>query len=298
MERDIRYITVGVTVALLGAMFVAFLLWQAQRHARPGGQSYTVQVRGPVTGVGSGSPVKYLGVNVGRVDRITLAASDLVEVRVRLDEVVPINASTAARIEPEGITGRSYIALQTNDPDAGPAQQPPGAPLPLIPAEASNLDRLLQGLPELVESFAVVADSLKMLLDEGNRADISRLTANLAEFSDGLIGLSARADQLVATLDTLALHATGSMDAVDVTLDEARATLGAAGRAIPELERALAGLGELGERVSADTLPELDRLLRDSRNAARAIEDLARRLEAEPAALLHRRPEGGVEINR
>lgn len=309
MERDIRYVTVGVTVALLGGMFLAFLLWQAQRHAMPGGQSYTVQVHGPVTGVGAGSPVKYLGVSVGRVDRITLAASDLVEVRIRLNDGVPVNASTAARIEPEGITGRSYVALQTVDPDAGPARRPDGASLPVIPAEPSNFDRLFEGMPALVESFSGVADSLNELLGESNRADLTRITANLAEFSGSLNSLSARADGLMGNLDTLAHRAATSMEAVDATLGEARETLRAAGTAMPELERMLAGMGELSERLNrlaennfdrltVETLPELDLLLRDGRDAVRSIKALVRKLEAEPSVLLYRRADGGVEIAR
>ncbi|MFU8820915.1 MAG: MlaD family protein [Gammaproteobacteria bacterium] len=309
MERDIRYVTVGVTVALLGGMFLAFLLWQAQRYATPGGQSYTVQVHGAVTGVGAGSPVKYLGVSVGRVDRITLAASDLVEVRIRLDEGVPVNASTAARIEPEGITGRSYVALQTIDSDAGPVRRPEGASLPVIPAEASNLDRLFEGLPALLDSLSGVADSLNALLGEDNRRGLAQITANLAEFSASLSSLAARADGLMVNLDTLASQAATSMAAVDGMLGEARETLRAAGAAMRELERVLAGAGELSERLNrlaennfdrltAETLPELDLLLRDGRDAVRAIEALVRKLEAEPSVLLHRRVEGGVEIAR
>lgn len=309
MERDIRYVTVGVTVALLGGMFLAFLLWQAQRYATPGGQSYTVQVHGAVTGVGAGSPVKYLGVSVGRVDRITLAASDLVEVRIRLDEGVPVNASTAARIEPEGITGRSYVALQTADPDAGPLRPPEGAGLPVIPAEASNLDRLFEGLPALVESFSGVAAGLDALLGEDNRADLARTIANLAEFSGSLNSLATRADGLMVKLDTLADRAATSMAGMDATLGEARETFRVAGTAMPELVRVLAGMGELSERLNrlaennfgrltAETLPELDRLLRDSRDAVHAVEGLVRKLEAEPSSLLYRRVETGVEIAR
>ncbi len=155
-----------------------------------------------------------------------------------------------------------------------------------------------------------MVDRLNELLGEDSRADLARITANLAEFSGSLSGLAARADGLMSNLDTLASRATASMEGVDATLGEARETFRAAGTAMPELERMLAGMNEFGERLNrlaennfdrltAETLPELDLLLRDGRDAVRSVEALVRKLEAEPSVLLHRRRvEGGVEISR
>ena len=59
----------------------------------------------------------------------------------------------------------------------------------------------------------------------------------------------------------------------------------------------------LGPSAHADTftrdgLPELERLLRDSRNAAVEVQGLARSLRDDPSQLIYQPPARGTEIPR
>lgn len=303
MERDVRYIAVGIVVSILVAGIIGFLVWEAQRQVITGGERYTIEFTSPVTGISIASPVRYLGVSVGRVDALQLSEVDRVEVIISVNPETPINASTIARVEPEGITGRSYITLVTPEPDAGPVAVPPGADIPVIPSQPSSLDRLFSGMPELVAQFAEVSQGLVELLGPENRADFSRTLSNLAGSTDHLETLVTGANELIVSFDKLAGRAGTAMDTADVTMQDAR-------QALPELERALANLADLSERLtklvaggegpverlSRETLPELDKLMGDARHALVAIETLARKLEQDPSLLIYRHPDGGVEI--
>jgi len=305
MERDIRYLYVGVAVALLVAAFVGFLLWQAEHHADIHGARYTVFVDGSVSGLGRGSVVRYLGVRVGRVRDIRLSRDDArrVEVDIEVREEVPVNRSTVARVQAQGITGKSYVSLRTSDSTAGPAQATSGSRYPVIHAQPSTVDELMTGVPRLVERLTTLAENMDRVFDERNRQNITQMLENGRAFS-------GRLDGLVTSIEQLAGRASESLD----TLDGA---VGEVGNAAEQLGPALAGLrdtsrslGRLSDRMDAMIadnraavdrfsrvgLPEASRLLREARAAVNEIEQLARRLNENPSSLLHRRPEGGLEV--
>jgi len=307
MERDIRYLYVGVVMALLVAAFIAFLLWQAERHAEVEGARYTVFVEGSVSGLGSGSVVRYLGVRAGRVNDIRLSNEDAgrVEVDITVREGVPVSRSTIARIRAEGITGGSYVSLRTPDPGAGRPEAAAGARYPVIRAESSGFEELMDEAPQLVKRLNRVAENMGRVLDETNRRNFARMLEDGQSFT-------ARLDGLAGSMEQLTSRVSRSLDTVDGAMVEIEAAGAQLAPTLSDLRDTSQSLGGLSERVDAliaeneSTLEwfgqvglfEASRLLRDTRTAVNEIEQLARRLNDDPSSLIHRRGEGGLEVPR
>ena len=68
MERDARYATVALFTLACIVAALAFVWWYSGRGDRRDFDTYEIYFEGTVSGLSKGSPVRYLGVDVGRAD--------------------------------------------------------------------------------------------------------------------------------------------------------------------------------------------------------------------------------------
>ena len=106
--------------------------------------------------------MRYLGVDVGRVVRITLdqRAADRVQVIVDIDASAPISDRTLAQLSLQGVTGLLYIDLQQQRPGALPERlmEPVASEhYPVIRSIRSNFDIFLSSLPEVASRVGELA---------------------------------------------------------------------------------------------------------------------------------------------
>lgn len=305
MERDVRYLIVGITVAVLVAGLIAFSVWQTQRYTQTDGRIYTVWVEGAVTGLSEGSPVRYLGLRKGSVVALRLSSQDAgrVAVDISLQPEVPVSRTTRARIEPEGVTGASYLSLRTPDPQAGAPPQPQAARHPVIEGETSRISAVIDRMPQLMNKLTEIADRSARLLSDENQAHLASTLARIDQFSGRLNGL---AGDLEATL----AQARGVADSADQAIQSLEEEGSEVGPALREVKQAAAEMrtlvADLDERVEANGpaidgflqrgLPELRALIADLRQTARTYDRLGSKLERNPARLLREQAQGGVEV--
>ena len=76
MERDAHYVAVGAFILLVIAMAVGFVLWYTDANDGREYERYEIYFTGSVSGLDRGSPVRFLGVDVGRVRRLAIDHSD------------------------------------------------------------------------------------------------------------------------------------------------------------------------------------------------------------------------------
>src|SRR5271165_976226 len=106
MDRDTNYVVVGAFVLLVAAMAAAFVYWYTDQRDKRTYQRYEIYFRGTVNGLSAGSPVRYLGVDVGKVVRVLLEPQQRrrVEVIVDIESAAPIDGGTLASLTLQGIT--------------------------------------------------------------------------------------------------------------------------------------------------------------------------------------------------
>ena len=114
MDRETNYVVVGAFVLLVIGMAVSFVYWYTEQKEKRTYQRYEIYYDGTVSGLTAGSPVRYLGVDVGKVARITLERQQRkrVEVIADIDETAPIDARTRALLSLQGVTGLLFIDLE------------------------------------------------------------------------------------------------------------------------------------------------------------------------------------------
>jgi phospholipid/cholesterol/gamma-HCH transport system substrate-binding protein len=314
MEREANYVAVGAFVLMVVAMGALFVYWYSDARDQHDFRRYEIYFDGSVSGLAVGGQVRYLGVDVGRVVHVLLdhRAADRVQVIVDIDDSAPISDRTLAQLSLQGVTGLLYIDLQLQRPGELPERlMDPVASdhYPVIRSIRSNFDALLSGLPQVAAQIGELATRANKVLSNENLAAVSRLVANLDRTVATLPQTSHDASQLVTELREATSASRELIAKINTTAEAAGPDLVATVARLRASAEHLASAGEqLDNMLSEDrgalhgfvnqSLPQVEALLRDSRDAARELEQLSRSLRDNPAQLLYQPASAAVEIPR
>ncbi|MCX7041719.1 MAG: MlaD family protein [Gammaproteobacteria bacterium] len=178
MESDKKYFLEGLFVIVLSVALALFFVWLG-RTGNKDDELYRIYFQESVSGLNLGDPVKYLGVDIGLVDALTIDPEDpgQVQVDVKLRKGAPIKSDTRATLQFKGITGAYFIELKGSTVDAKTllSVTEPGE-IPEIESKKSTFNTLMEELPRVVAKFSAIEDQTKKVV-----SDISAVTAKVKE---------------------------------------------------------------------------------------------------------------------
>lgn len=311
MEREANYTAVGAFVLLVVTMAALFVYWYAGSADHRDYRRYEIYFQGSVSGLNRGSIVRYLGVEVGRVVaiRIDKRAADRVQVIADIDSQTPISETTLASLSLQGVTGLLYIDLLANADQKRKMEPVPREQYPVIDSVQSNFDLFLASLPDLVGRAADVTDRVSQVLSDENIRAFRNTMNSLEQSANTLPQTMKDASVVVAELRQTVADVRGAAAGVRTLVDTSGPDLAAASERIRLISENLAQTTANLDRLMTDhredlglflrdSLPEMERLLRDSRVAAQEFRELSRSLKADPSQLLYEPSYRGVEIPR
>ena len=311
MEREANYTAVGAFVLLIATMAGLFVYWYAGNSDARDYKRYEIYFEGSVSGLSRGSTVRYLGVEVGRVSaiRIDKRASDRVQVIADIDSQAPISKETLASLSLQGVTGLLYIDLLANADPKRKMEPVPSEQYPVIDSVQSNLDLFLASLPDLVGRAAEVADRASRVLSDENLAAFNSTMRSIEQSAATLPATMRDAAEVVAQFKATSADLRAAAAGARTLIDTSGPDLAAASERIRKISENLAATTASLDRLMTahhddlglflrDSLPEMERLVRDSRQAAQEFRELSRSLKADPSQLLYEPTYRGVEIPR
>ena len=296
MEDKVNYTLVGAFVLVLGAVLVVAVLWLSaglgrQQQVDP----YQAFIQESVAGLNLDAPVKYLGVDVGKVSHIAIDPQNSKQVRLGflIARGTPIKQDSVAVLKTQGLTGIAYVELS-----GGGAGSPAlvataqGVP-PTIPFKPSLSARLENVLTNVLANIDRVSNNLNAVFDADNRAALKSVLADTAALAHALadqkgalgrgIADAARTAQLTAKageqLAPVLARIADAASAVERMAAAAGAASTQAGRAA---DAAASGVQQLG----ADTLPELARLMAELGQLSASVRRLSEQTTGSPNSLL------------
>jgi phospholipid/cholesterol/gamma-HCH transport system substrate-binding protein len=309
MDRNTNYVVVGAFVLLVIGMALSFVYWYTDQRDKRTYQRYEIYYDGSVSGLTAGSPVRYLGVDVGKVARIMLDPKNRkrVEVVADIEESAPIDTRTLALLSLQGVTGLLFIDLEEDPKATSNGPLPMGERYPVIRSAPSDLDLFLRSLPALANHATDLVDHMDQVFSEENVKNFKALLANTRVASDKAPVLVHEIEDLVANLR----HTSDEVDTAAADFDrvtndaDIKTSLANIRRISESLASATDRLNEFVtqnepalSRFTGQGLPELERLLHESRAAVRDIRDLSRSLQQNPGELLYESNYHGVEVPR
>jgi phospholipid/cholesterol/gamma-HCH transport system substrate-binding protein len=241
--------------------------------------------------------------------RIDKRASDRVQVIADIDADTPISEQTLASLSLQGVTGLLYIDLLANADVKRRMDPVPSEQYPVIDSVTSNFDLFLSSLPDVVGKAGDLIDRAQKVLSDENVASFTATMKNIEKSSATLPQMLGDAAVVVADLkvaiEDVRAAAAGARSLVDTSGPNLAVAAERLRKISENLDSTTANLNTLMSdhrqdlgMFLRDSLPEIERLLRDGRDAAAEFRELSRSLKADPSQFLYEPSYKGVEIPR
>ncbi len=296
MEEKVNFAVVGIFVLALSVGLIGGVLWfSSGKSYRMVYDVYQTYMKESVSGLNLNAPVRYRGVEVGRVQKIALAPGnvELVQLTLAIEQGTPVKADTVAVLQTQGLTGLAYVELTGGGRDSPSLQKQADEEYPVIKAAPSLIRRLDSAITAMLINLNRASENFNALMDEDNRRAVKNTLADIEVLSRTLAARSAAIDtslthaartmentaRLSNELPQLAQRVQRSADAFDHMANELA-------RAGASASRALDG----AQQFTNETLPEVHQLVMELRGLTSSLQRVSSELEQNPSALLYGKP--------
>ena len=296
MEDKVNYTVVGAFVLALGAALITGVLWlsagfNGRKHLLP----YQSIVSESVAGLNLDAPVKYLGVDVGKVSAIRIDPGNPRQVVLRflIEQGTPIKKDTEAVLKTQGLTGIAYVELNGGSVGSPPLVAQSEDDVPLIPSKPSLSARLENVLSTVLASVDRLSTNLNAILDADNRAALKQALADAATVIHAVAAQQKALGQGIADTAATARHLAQASQQLGSTLarignsaEAVQRMADTAGQASASAARTVETAASGVRQLSTETLPELERAVAELAPLAASLRRLSEQTERSPSSLL------------
>src|SRR6478672_4442364 len=161
MENKAHALAAGIFVALLSLLVLGLAAWLTRQTGVR--DPYEISTKETVTGLQEQAPVRFRGVDVGKVTRIGFdpKSHGNVLVRMEIDRDTPLTTDSFATLSYQGVTGLAFIQL-ADDGKPSARLQPNDEVPPRIPLRPGILAKL-------EERGLVILDRVQEVSERVNR---------------------------------------------------------------------------------------------------------------------------------
>ncbi len=301
MENRAYAIAVGIFTLMLG-IGMTFAYWWIGGSQKDRTE-YTVTSQLPVTGLSPEAVVKFRGVDIGKVMKISLDPSSqtTVLIDIAVAQNLKLSSEAYAELRRQGLTGLAYIDL--NDESKNASKLPTGGNIPLRP---TFVDDLMSKGPELTAQFEVLLRNSTQLSDSANRIltniDIQKLNNTIANFekaSEKVLPVINSATNMFSNANKMVSEKNQAQFVK--SLESAQQTFDAARPVINELsittkkfhstaDQIEISTNQLANTLGNETLPQLYTLTQNIDRSAIHFNQLIDVLEDNPQSILFGKP--------
>jgi phospholipid/cholesterol/gamma-HCH transport system substrate-binding protein len=314
METKAHHALVGLFTVLLAAAMGFFALWLSKTSFDNEYALYDIVFDGPVRGLRESGEVRFNGIQVGEVTDLELDDQSRVIARVRVLVQTPVRVDSFAQLEPQGLTGLSYILISGGSPEAQRLYSPAGRQPPKIFARRAQLEGLFEGSEDVLDAAQTALFRLSALLSEQNVTEVSETLSNIRELTERLSAEEALIDEMrgaVTQINTAAgdiSEAAGAMQSFAVTaeaflnnemtiaVNNTSAAAISTDLAAQNTNQLMLTLQPAIEDFANGGIQDLNRAASDLRTLIATLERIATEIEQNPGAFVAGSPRETVEV--
>jgi phospholipid/cholesterol/gamma-HCH transport system substrate-binding protein len=300
MDEKVNYAAVGAFVIGLGAALIVAVLWLASGglgHRQV--DLYQSLSNETVAGLSVDAPVKYRGVDVGKVKAITLVPDNPQQVRLlyEIDRGTPVKTDTAATLTTQGLTGTAYIELSGGSPKSPPLVASQAGDVPVIPTRPSLSARLEQVLTRVLGNVDRTSHTLDGVFTDENKKSLSTALSNVAALTQTLVERKGSIDAALRNADRTMANAAEASARLDATLGRIDKAADAFDAMSVQVDATAAGASHAiatvdsgAQRLTGETAAQLEKLMDDLSVLSASLRRLSEQTEHNPKSLLFGKP--------
>ena len=296
MEEKVNFAIVGIFVLVLTTGLISGVLWLSS------GKSYIklydiyqTYMNESVSGLNINAPVRYHGVQIGRVKKIALAPQNVeeVELTLEIERGTPVKMNTVAILQSQGLTGLAFIDLTGGSSDSPPLIAMAGNQYPIIKTGKSLITRLDTAATSLLNNFNKTSENLNTLMDKQNQTMLRETLTDIHTLSSTLAARSA-------TIDASLTNASRTLEGTARLSNELPILAQRVQQSADRFDRMANALTDAGvsannvlnntQQFTSETLPEVQQLVIELRKLTDSLQHFSSDLERNPSQLLYGKP--------
>jgi phospholipid/cholesterol/gamma-HCH transport system substrate-binding protein len=296
MENKAHAMAAGIFVVAVTVLLVALAAWLTRDTGAR--DLFEISTRETVTGLQPQAPVRYRGVDVGKVASIGFdpKVPGNVLLRLEIDREAPVTGDTFATLSFQGITGLAFIQLDDSGKPAPRLVRDDEHP-PRIPLKPGLVAKLTAKGEVILDRVEQVTARMDQLLGDDNQRRFSAALDNLGTAAADAGRLVQRLDSTVAKgVDPALVEVSTAMravrkgaDAVDTAAADFGQTLHRLNAKDGPMDRLAEGtqaLSHAADSFNSATLPRINRATEDTARAVRQLGRTATTINDNPQSLI------------
>jgi phospholipid/cholesterol/gamma-HCH transport system substrate-binding protein len=278
----------GLFVILLGLGVLAGAVW-FENPKGPARMPIDLVTTHDVSGLKVDAPVRFRGVDVGRVNSVAFDArqSGRIRVHITVDPAAPITHATYAKLSFQGINGLALIQLD-EDPKGNREPFSSGA-VPELELQAGLMERAETDVRDVLVKAAGVATRVEQLLSEENTKRIASLLESVGQTSEHYGNLARELEPSAKALPELLRQATQTVARAQITAENLARLSDDVDHKLATLDTAAAAATRVGQAVedlNKETLPRVNVLLDEVSVDARELKRTLHQTNARPQSFI------------
>ncbi len=303
MENKSNALAAGIFVLLLIALLAGLAAWLTRDSGVR--DMYEISTRETVTGLQSQAPVRYRGVDVGKVSAIGFdpKTPGSVLIKLSVERGAPITRDTFATLGFQGVTGLAFVQLDDTGVAATRLEPNDDTP-PRIPLKPGLLTKLTAKGEVILDQVEQITLRMNKLLDDPNQKRIAsaldgmgQAAASVTQLSNTLTAiLNAQLGPDRVSIPAFVKNADATFTSLRGTSDEARAAVGELAKTtrrlnekdgpVDRLADGAQALSAAADSFNAATLPRINRATEDTSRAVRQLSRTVNGINDNPQSLI------------
>ncbi len=285
------FVIFSISVALATVYFSTSFFKDKDLH------SYYILTKYSVSGLSVGSPVKYKGVDVGKVSAIKIAKDqETLEIKISVEKNLDLKKDVIASLGIAGITGLSYIDLEREN--GVKAYYDEKLDSYVIPMKPSELQQISNYIPQILSSANNLIKNLNNLISSKNTKKFDLLFANINDTIKNLNSLiTASKSSLSNTNKVLAAFNTkiNELNVKDIndTATQYKTLAQNLNKETKELDTLLKSLKTNSNTLTTNVYPKINKTLESIQKTSNEMRILIKHIKNHPNSLLiikHQKP--------
>ncbi|HYF17175.1 MAG TPA: MlaD family protein [Ramlibacter sp.] len=303
MQNKAHALAAGVFVLVLAVLLLLLGAWLTRDTGQR--DAYEISTRESITGLQEQAPVRYRGVDIGKVTAIGFDPRQQGNVLIRLDvdQAAPITRETFATLSFQGVTGLAFVQLDDSG-QAAPRLQPNDEAPPRIPLRPGLLSKLTVKGEAILDQVDQITRRVNTLLDDQNQQRLTSAVDNVAKAATDISTLTRNMDRTLTAqfgpervdIPSLVKRTDSALASLRDTSEEARTAISEISRTarrlnekdgpIDRLAQGTEALSHAADSFNAATLPRINRVTEDTSRAVRQLSRTVNAINDNPQSLI------------